>query len=262
MAPILLGKRHRDSTSSNVTGVVEEGEESALSEADLAKTVLRPDKKRQKLGDAPDAPAGRGEASSGASFTVFRGPEPDDSYIDPPPPTTPLPAFYTASTPPNNGAGPSRQRATSTQDAAENLPQSHFTFSFMVPPTPGGGDEYSMPFPYPEPPQSPTPARDSNPGLLGNTRDRTDMFSAFGLPPPGRPRSRLEPRLRSQEAELGAFINPAALENRDGGESSARSDDADAMKRTMYGTELEGDTRFGDFGLETIGSDFNWTGAY
>jgi len=31
----------------------------------------------------------------------------------------------------------------------------------------------------------------------------------------------------------------------------------------MYGTELEGDTRFGDFGLESIGSsDYNWTGAY
>jgi hypothetical protein len=26
--------------------------------------------------------------------------------------------------------------------------------------------------------------------------------------------------------------------------------DAPAMKRTMYGTELDGDTRFGDFGVE------------
>ena len=31
------------------------------------------------------------------------------------------------------------------------------------------------------------------------------------------------------------------------------------MKRTMYGTELEGDTRFGDFGVEGVASGF-WAG--
>ena len=31
------------------------------------------------------------------------------------------------------------------------------------------------------------------------------------------------------------------------------------MKRTMYGTELEGDTRFGDFGVEGGASGF-WAG--
>ncbi|KIK71154.1 hypothetical protein GYMLUDRAFT_33288 [Collybiopsis luxurians FD-317 M1] len=278
LAPILLGKRHRDSTASNVTGVVDEDQESGLSEADLAKTVLRPNKKRPKLtGDADDANEERESqptseenddvSRAGPSFTVFSGPEPDDSYIDPPPPTTPLPSFYSARTPPNNGAGPSRHRVTSTQNAAENV--APFSFDFLpVPPTPGPGNPYSMPaFPYPEPPQSPTPARDHNSGgSMINHRDRTDMFQAFGLPPPIRPRSHLEPTLRSQEAEMGAFINPAALDNRDptdGNEGPTRSDNsADAIKRTMYGTELEGDTRFGDFGLEGVATDFNWTGQF
>jgi hypothetical protein len=32
-------------------------------------------------------------------------------------------------------------------------------------------------------------------------------------------------------------------------------DDVPLMKRTMYGTELEGDTRFGDFGVEGVGGN-------
>ncbi|KAJ3798803.1 hypothetical protein GGU11DRAFT_556649 [Lentinula aff. detonsa] len=271
--PVLLGKRHRDSTASNITGVVEESQESGLSATDLAKTVLRPDKKRVKLnadgvdvdveGKSRKSPEGSKDAARGASFTVFTGPEPDDSYVDPPPPTTPLPAFYTASTPPNNGAGPSRPRATSTQDASENMPP--FSFSFLpVPPTPGAGDPYSLPsFPYPEPPQSPTPVRDGHPtGFIGHNRDRTDMFHAFGLPPPTRPRSRLEPTFRSQDVEMGQFLDPAAFDTREGADTSHSEDPSDAMKRTMYGTELEADTRFGDFGLESVATDFNWTGTF
>ncbi|KAJ3895049.1 hypothetical protein GG344DRAFT_73454 [Lentinula edodes] len=275
IAPVMLGKRHRDSTGSNVAGVVEQGQGTGLSEEDLAKTVLRPNKKRVKLGAGPDAdgednslksPEENGEAPRGSSFTVFSGPELDDSYVDPPPPTTPLPAFYTASTPPNNIAGPSRPRVTSTQDASENMPP--FSFSFLpVPPTPGAGNPYSMPgFSYPEPPQSPTPVRDSNPtGFSSSNRNRTDVFQAFGLPPPTRPRSRLEPALRTsnQDAEMGQYLNPAAFDNREGGESTARPEDSsDAMKRTMYGTELEVETRFGDFGLEGVASDYNWSGSY
>ncbi|KAJ3811407.1 hypothetical protein F5876DRAFT_39717 [Lentinula aff. lateritia] len=275
IAPVMLGKRHRDSTGSHVAGVVEQGQGTSLSEADLAKTVLRPDKKRVKLSAGPDAdgedgsprsPEENGEALRGPSFTVFSGPELDDSYVDPPPPTTPLPAFYTASTPPNNNAGPSRPRVTSTQDASENLPP--FSFSFLpVPPTPGVGNPYPMPsFLYPEPPQSPTPVRDSNPtAFISNNRNRTDVFQAFGLPPPTRPRSRLEPALRtsSQDSEMGQYLNPAAFDNREGDESAPRSEDSsDAMKRTMYGTELEVETRFGDFGLEGVASDYKWSGSY
>jgi hypothetical protein len=33
------------------------------------------------------------------------------------------------------------------------------------------------------------------------------------------------------------------------------------MKKTMYGTELDGDTRFGDFGVEGVASGF-WASKY
>ena len=36
---------------------------------------------------------------------------------------------------------------------------------------------------------------------------------------------------------------------------------APPMKRTMYGTELEGDTRFGDFGVEGVAAAGFWVGA-
>ncbi|KAF9068095.1 hypothetical protein BDP27DRAFT_1327925 [Rhodocollybia butyracea] len=248
IAPVLLGKRHRDSTASNVSGVVEESEERGLSEADLVKTVIRPNKKRAKVSDGGDATKDE-DAPRGASFTVFSGPEPEPED----------------STPPNNpsNAGPSRPRATSSQDGTENdVP---FSFSFLpVPPTPGPVNPYSMPsFPYPEPPQSPTPVRgEGNSSTFIGSRDRTDMFQAFGLPPPTRPRSRLEPTLRSQEAEMGAFINPAALDARGTLETADESSESSGIKRTMYGTELESDTRFGDFGLESVATDFNWTGAF
>ncbi|KAF5390217.1 hypothetical protein D9757_002804 [Collybiopsis confluens] len=265
IAPVLLGKRHRDSTASNVTGVIEEDEESTLSEADLATTVLRPNKKRAKLGDNVDhSGEGHGSLQSseedddvpgpGPSFTVFNGPEPEDSYIDPPPPITPLPSLYNPRTPPNNG--PSRRHATSTQGAAENA--TPFSFNFLpVPPTPG----YSLgAYPYPQHPQSPTPIREQSSGTpVAHNRDRTDMFQAFGLPPPTRPRSRLEPALRSQEVEMGAYINPSAFDNDN--EGATRSDDSSGtIKRTMYGTELEANTRFGDFGLEGVATGFNWNG--
>jgi hypothetical protein len=41
-----------------------------------------------------------------------------------------------------------------------------------------------------------------------------------------------------------------------------RADDTPvaSMRRTMYGTELEGDTRFGDFGVEGVATGF-WAGG-
>jgi hypothetical protein len=47
-----------------------------------------------------------------------------------------------------------------------------------------------------------------------------------------------------------AFIAPTPLD----------SEDAPPMRVTMYGTELDGDTRFGDFGVEGVATGF-WTGG-
>jgi hypothetical protein len=33
------------------------------------------------------------------------------------------------------------------------------------------------------------------------------------------------------------------------------------VKKTMYGTELDGDSRFGDFGVEGVASGF-WAGRF
>jgi len=63
-------------------------------------------------------------------------------------------------------------------------------------------------------------------------------------------------RPTDQEREAAAagfgFVRPPSTSDEDG--------DAPGLKRTMYGTELDGDTRFGDFGLEGVASGF-WSGG-
>ncbi|KAK7463721.1 hypothetical protein VKT23_005657 [Stygiomarasmius scandens] len=274
LAPILLGKRHRDSTSSEMTGVVEKSREDEFTESELSSRVLRPDKKRARLaleindvasenqaGPSTSLLPAAGETARAPSFTVFSGPEPvDGSYIDPPPPTTPLPNFYGPSSPVDGTAGSPRQGATtSTQHASEN--QHPFGFSFVpVPPTPGA-DLYS--FPYPEPPQSPTPAGTASPTTFRTGRERTDVFQSFGLPAPERPRSRIQSsgaRPRENIVAMEDTVDPIALSS-EGPSAAQESDEVSndiSVRRTMYGTELDGDTRFGDFGVEGVANEF-WT---
>ncbi|KAJ6503395.1 hypothetical protein C8R47DRAFT_1105971 [Mycena vitilis] len=268
IAPTMLGKRHRESTSSNLTGIIDEGQEGDLSEEELAKRVVRPTKKRPKLepeereeefeieqeSDAPSAPRV-------PSFTVFSGQE-EQSYIDPPPPTEGLPEFYAPPSP--TGSGTRQGTTTSTQNASEN--QHPFTFAFLpISSTPAG---FTLPsFPYPEAPQSPSPAGPSHSTPARNHGERTDIFQSFGLPPPGRPRSRVTSTSAGSKAPrdnnaggMGAFVDPAALSSRLPDDDFAFMRDADgdapALKRTMYGTEMDGDTRFGDFGVEGVATNF------
>ncbi|KAJ7492490.1 hypothetical protein FB451DRAFT_535068 [Mycena latifolia] len=281
IAPSMLGKRHRESTSSNLTGVIEEGQEGDLSEDELARRVVRPTKKRAKLQQEVEddfvEPEEESEVPSVRvpSFTVFSGEE-EQSYIDPPPPTQGLPEFYAPSSPTASG---SRQgTTTSTQHASEN--QHPFTFAFLPISSTPADSVYTLPsFPYPEAPQSPSPAGPSHSGASRSHGERTDIFQSFGLPPPGRPRSRITSSSGTRDGNaggMGAFVDPAALTRRPSDQeredvaagfgfvrSSSTSDndgDAPGLKRTMYGTELEGDTRFGDFGLEGVASGF-WAGG-
>jgi hypothetical protein len=117
-------------------------------------------------------------------------------------------------------------------------------------------------FPYPEAPTSPSPA--------GVER----AFQPFAMPPV-RPRSganQSRPGSR-QEGDGSGTINPAALTGRQqdsssndvaAGLGSTRMGESTATagpaKRTMYGTELDGDTRFGDFGMEGVATGF-WAGG-
>jgi len=284
VAPSMLGKRHRDSDASNVTGIIEEGQEGQLSEEELAKTVLRPMKKRPKMNNGmnfetaghedPSAEEHEEEESQQPaprvpSFTVFRGEE--EPYIDPPPPTESLPDFF----PPaslDSESSARQSRITSTQHASEN--QHPFNFSFL-PTSSTPNNIYALPsFPYPEAPESPSPAGGSRPNnafLVG--RPRNDIFQSFGLPPPGRS-ARAE--ATDTSSSQGACVNPAALTRT----VSDRERDPDngfglpvfkdelgsaptGLKRTMYGTELDGDTRFGDFGLEGVASGMGgfWAGG-
>ncbi|KAJ7235877.1 hypothetical protein B0H12DRAFT_1238624 [Mycena haematopus] len=278
IAPSMLGKRSRDSTSSNLTGIIDEGQEGDLSEEELAKRVVRPTKKRAKLQAEPEEDfevMQDSEAPSAPrvpSFTVFSGEE--EPYVDPPPPTEGLPDFYAPASP--SDSGPRQGTTTSTQNASEN--QHPFSFAFLpISSTPVGSSVFELPsFPYPEPPQSPTPAGPSHSGPARNHGERTDIFQSFGLPPPGRPRSRVTSTStgsvvsRDNSNTVGAFVDPAALtrrtsdrEGRDdaggfGGFLGDSDREGQALKRTMYGTELDGDTRFGDFGLEGVASGFNW----
>ena len=187
---------------------------------------------------------------------------------------------------------------TSTANASEN--QRPFNYSFPLPghppmtstPAPTGnfpgfsGPESPMfnHFPLPEVPHSPSAIPSPSYGHRverGGRIERNDPFHPFGTPP--------STRNPSGSSTVESNINPSAflrtppptlpdlLDNtvRTDGRRKASSNDVGAglgmsllpqtddiapIRRTMYGTELEGDTRFGDFGVEGVATGF-WTGG-
>ncbi|EAU92847.2 hypothetical protein CC1G_03634 [Coprinopsis cinerea okayama7 len=284
-----LGKRPRDSGTSDMTGILEEGEQDGFSEEELARKVLRPNKKRQRLSVTVDPPvAGPSRRPSDVaaqlsapripSFTVYNGVEEgfDENFVDQPPPNNPLPDFFAPSPPLNSSSRP----GTGSSHQEEN--QNPFNFNFVpMSSTPAGPSgppaSFMPPFPFPEPPNSPSPASNSI-GYLGRVQDdRTDIFKSFGLPSPRRP--------RFPESESDETVDPAVLGGRgtsNGKQREVSSNDVAAglgltmvrtasatdpmnfpepppAKKTMYGTELEDETRFGDFGVEGVASGF-WSG--
>lgn len=282
-AATVTGKRRRDSDAGDITGVIEEGHEDEYSEGEIQKRVIVPTKKRARLDDGEHSQEGQASGSSQAqsieqgeqasnsrppSFTIFSGPDEPDNlsiYIDPPPPTNHLPEYFTAS-PDRPASGSSGQNGngaqTSTAHASEN--QNPFGFNFLPMTSTPMHPMYPMPmqnFPYPEAPTSPSPA--------GN-----DRAFQFGMHT-SRPRSGAQtsrPGSR-QEGDGTGTIDPAALTGRQPEPSStdaAAGLDTAAVpgaqgaaapgKRTMYGTELDGDSRFGDFGFEGVASGF-WAGG-
>ncbi|KAG6896887.1 hypothetical protein C0992_005451 [Termitomyces sp. T32_za158] len=276
--PSMLGKRDRDSTASFIDN-----------DQDIGQTIdetvqMEPSGKRIKLSleSMDDYVSQEGgtdgglvveertnDVFRGSSFKVFSGVELSPmELVDPPPPIESLPDFFaTSPLASETSMIPRGNRATSTANATENQP-SAFSFQHIISSTPAHG-MFMPSFPYPEPPQSPSPAGTSTIGLLSQQQSgRSDAFQAFGLPQPGR--SSRTTGLRNTSGLPSSFIDPATLErqtsnNGGGGESDARPADTSSsievgvvqsshMKRTMYGTELDGDTRFGDFGLEGVGN--------
>lgn len=287
--PTMLGKRHRDSSASDMTDLIEEGDKSGLLESDLAQKIVKPTRKRPKIfKDDEESKAGAANSTSEEegetttrvlNFTVFTGPdEPPEQYLDPPPPTERLPDFFAPpSPPPGLAPGFSRQGATATSTATASENQQPFGFSFLPISSTPAHSMFMPSFPYPEPPQSPSPAGTSSTGFINHRQgERTDVFQAFGLPSPVRPSrpsalrtagaasrfvdpAEIMRRASSKDGEGGltknnATVGQSRIEPTASGSGSSTPSDAPEMKRTMYGTELDGDTRFGDFGVEGVGT--------
>ena len=261
-----LGKRPRDSISSSTTGVFELAQDGP--ETELESNVGRPAHKRPKLHSPPSSseppqvePSNSSESSTrrgGPSFPVFSGRE------DPPPPIERLPNFYGPTSPPLMSAP-----ATSSANNIEN--QNPFSFSFVTIASTPAQAVYPLTmgtFPHPEPPTSPSPA--ANPDRPGSRH--SDRFGAFGVP---RSSSRASGRAASggslargdatgssglQRApssnEVASGLGLTAIKT----SATEQGTPAPPAKRTMYGTELDGDTRFGDFGVEGVASGF-WAGG-
>ncbi|PCH33522.1 hypothetical protein WOLCODRAFT_135171 [Wolfiporia cocos MD-104 SS10] len=150
-------------------------------------------------------------------------------------------------------------------------------------------------FSYPEPPTSPIPRINTIPSggyveRAGGRIERNDLFHPHG--PPRRPRSgasdrpssrgdlptgdssssaraRTPPstavpeRLAEPSHGMGSPpISSTALGQQLGMSALPLPPETPGqpVKRTMYGTELEADTRFGDFGVEGVATGF-WTGT-
>lgn len=297
MAPSALGKRHRDSTISEMDGVVEHGDTSGFTDEELANQAIRHGKKRARL-SPDDEPGGQSSVAADTTedqsdvdaemmallnpslvtkmpaFTVFTGP--DETSFDGPPQQY-LPHTYAPSpggpshTPMGNG-----NPMTATAFAVENQPP-HFSFGYTSTP----GPRMASGLQYIEEPQSPSPMPMPIPnagmaprgGGYGHVGGQHNLFNPYGMPPPRGTSA------QSQPSGSGG-INPALLlrpdlgtPKREAGPTSteigvgmgmAPSELATgtpaAMRKTMYGTEVDADTRFGDFGVEGVASGY-WAGG-
>lgn len=196
-----------------------------------------------------------------AGFVVYNDPQGEEELL--------LQTDHLPDTSRSNGPRGTRQGfTTSSMSAPEN--QNPFSYFLPEPSTP----LFTSTFPYPEPPQSPTPAGFSLSGTLSTPDDRSDVFKTFGLPPPERarpfpsgssnnladpafslnpPPKRRPPSVDEPRSTFGLMPTFAGLDPKSE-KSSVTS------KTTMYGTELEGDTRFGDFGVEGVAMGY-WSGG-
>jgi len=270
----MLGKRPRDSVSSSTSGVFEAEQE--VMETQPESNVGPPPHKRVKVHEPedrsrempPSSEASRVESSifpetsrRPGGFSIFRGRE-----EDPPPPIERIQNFYAPSSPPIIGAP-----VTSSANNAEN--QNPFSFTFVPIASTPAQAVYPLAmgtFPHPEPPTSPSPA----PNLDRPGSRHSDRLGAFGAP---RSSSRASGRAASGGSQTrgeasgsnGLQRAPSSNEVASGLGLTAIKTSATEQgtpvppaKRTMYGTELDVDTRFGDFGVDGVASGFWASGRF
>ena len=252
-----LGKRPRDSPSSEIGGNAERN-----SSDDDAHKLPQPQKKRVKLSSnhETDVVAGPSRISGPPGravtrkFTVYTGEEEQSEY-DPPPPTTHLSNLFGGRPPPIT---PHDLQSTST-DAIENqINYSAFQVATSTPVHAGGGFAS-----YLARPESPTSHLVERTGR----RDQASPFLLSGVPA-GTSDTRQSSNLARQRSGNPETHNdgyssllrtpPLQPPNPSGnGGTNSRLDDTPAFPmKTIYGTELESDTRFGDFGVEGMATSY------
>lgn len=264
----VLGKRHRTATPTQIEPDLQE----EPSKEAPPRSILGPVKKKPKLqGSKAGGSRQSSRQPSGSdrrtpnddlnAFTVFRGSAEPEDFNDPPPPTNRLPEFFEPDSPPLTSTLPRAKVTRSSANAAENQPHS-FGFGFLPISSTSRDPMYMSSFPYPEAPQSPSPAGPSPRYTAAQQDERTDIFKNFGLPSP----------IKSSR-HYGALtqdrgVNPAAITQASSSKpressvhmgpvpSTSNTIDPPLTKATMYGTELDGDTRFGDFGLDHMATGY------
>ena len=257
-----LGKRPRDSPGSEAGGSTGQ-----LTQDDDSHKLPQPQKKRIKLSADHEADMAAGpsqipgppERATTHKFTVYTGEEEKSDY-DPPPPTTHLSDLFGGRSPPITP----HDLQTTSSNAVENQPfginYSAFQAATSTPVYPGTGFAS-----YLARPESPT----SHVVERAGRRDRASPFFLSGLPAgPSDPRaaSNLPPqRSANPEPNDDSFsallrtppLHPIHSRPSGNGEASSRLDDTPAFPmKTIYGTELESDTRFGDFGVEGMATSY------
>lgn len=273
----ILGKRPRDSTTSTATAFFELGQEEELSETEIAKRIPRPAQKRARLtssiitedaghcsGPLSDAQGGQdtnpgpSQPSGAPGFPIFG--EPD--YVEMPPPTESLLDFFARPSPP-------------LMSTAVGAPPDAFRFGYLPTSTPA---RITFPtamgtFPHPEPPTSPSPANNVDRprsrqserlGIFGHRRGSSGTTGRSGSSgPTGGHESGLHPptwaggmQRQPSSNEVASSLGLTVLHTA----ATEEGTPVPPARRTMYGTELEGDTRFGDFGVEGVATGF-WAGG-
>ncbi|TFK57137.1 hypothetical protein OE88DRAFT_1650735 [Heliocybe sulcata] len=271
VSPSSLGKRPRTSPP---------GDESRRDDLSEEGAPGSPDKKRIRL-EYPEGFVGRTlDFEAERLRRPSAEPRASDGGL-----SAPFPV-YTGPSVGNVGAapGPSSQRLTtaSAGELENQLPISHnYDFSFTSAAwDPVASTPYVARFPRPEAPTSPSPVMPPSSSSYGHVierhgrRERHDYFHPMGTP--GRP------RLRASDAGTSAmasgFVNPASLMRSPSPPPERRTTSNDVgaslglvrptnpdtpappVRRTMYGTELDNDSRFGDFGVEGVAAGF-WNPA-
>lgn len=275
----ILGKRPRDSTASTTTAFFELGQEEELSEIEITKRIARPAQKRAKLSSSAitenaddcsgplsgaqgsqDISPGPSQPSARPGFPIFGDPD----YVEMPPPTDSLLDFFAPPSPP-----------LMSVPTTVGAPPDAFRFGCLPTSTPA---RFTFPtamgtFPHPEPPTSPSPANNVDRprsrqserlGIFGHRRGSSGTTGRSGSGgSTGGQESGINPSMwaggmqrqpSSNEVASGlglTILRTAATEE---------GTPVPPARRTMYGTELEGDTRFGDFGVEGVATGF-WAGG-